>query len=201
MLIEKVAKSSRETRIIVSLSTIAIVAIATYNWIVSPQTNCLYAAKQYEVMVDNAGKKSTVIKNRTHVRKIEIEKLSEEIKKTQDSFFSPGKAKEFFFDLDLVSRQCKCSIDSLNFIEPKITNPEEEKPQGGVTSKNAIISISGKYGNIVEFFRKLGAYSQRISVNNLVIENAGRQNEDVICYMTITIYLIDDKEKLSDEKI
>ncbi len=61
MLTDKVIKSSSTSKIIVSVCFVAIVTLAAYNWIVSPQTAYLHAAQQYEMMVGNAGKKTAVI--------------------------------------------------------------------------------------------------------------------------------------------
>ena len=45
MLMDKFIKSSPSSKIFVSVSTIAIVTLTTYGWIVSPQISYLHAAQ------------------------------------------------------------------------------------------------------------------------------------------------------------
>ncbi|MCK5175599.1 MAG: hypothetical protein KAR47_19550, partial [Planctomycetes bacterium] len=60
-----------------------------------------------------------------------------------------------------------------------------------------------RYENIIKFFMKLSSYSQRISVNELFIESTGYKTNELVCHITITIYLIEDegenKETITDE--
>ena len=111
MLTDKIVKSSSTSKFIVSVSFVAIVTLATYNWIVSPQTRYLHAARQYQMIVGNAGKKTAFFKSQIAVKEVEIKDLEEEIAKIQNSFFPPEKATEFFLDIEPIALQCNCNVD------------------------------------------------------------------------------------------
>ncbi|KKM14813.1 hypothetical protein LCGC14_1702300, partial [marine sediment metagenome] len=95
MLMDKLGNVNTNTKIFVSVSTVALIAIAMYNWAVSPQTSYLQAAQRYETMMSDAGDKTTVIKNGIDGKKKELERLYEDIAATKDSFFTLKTSNEF----------------------------------------------------------------------------------------------------------
>ena len=66
MLTEKFIKSSPTSKLLFSISTIIIVAVSAYNWVVSPQTSLLHAAQRHRVMMSSATEKATMIRKRVN---------------------------------------------------------------------------------------------------------------------------------------
>lgn len=200
MLTDKFIKSSPSSKIFVSVSTIAIVILTTYSWIVSPQISYLHAAQQQKVMTRNAEQKTVGLRNKMHKREAELTDLHSQIDAIRDSFFTPTEANEFFSDLDMTAIQCGCNISSLTFMSAKAVAPEAGHEYfSSVVSKRAEITLTGRYDDILEFLKKLGGYRQRISVGSLLIKPNPGNTEDLLCSMTITIYLIESKETISNE--
>ena len=52
--------------------------------------------------------------------------------------------------------------------------------------------------SIGEFLRKLSGYSQHIMIDDLLIESLRSGGKQLVCRMTVTIYLIEEKELLTD---
>jgi len=199
MLMDKLGKTSPNTKIFISVSTIAIVAIAMYNWAISPQTSYLKAAQLYETMMSNASKKTVIIKNGIHAKKKELERLHQEIMATKDSFFNVKTSREFFSDIDPIASQSGCMIASLTFMSSSsVSAGEEKKVDSGITEKTAGLEFTGNYESIIKFLRRLSNYSQHIMIDNLVIESLGFGRKQLVCHMTITIYLIEEKELITD---
>lgn len=201
MLTDKIVKCSSTSKIVVSVSFVAIVTLATYNWIVSPQTGYLHAARQYEMIVGSAGKKTTFIKEQILTKEVEIEKLQREIAEIQNSFFSSQKATEFFMDIEPLSLQCNCNVDSLTFMADEThqrTNEDESSP---VILRRAAVDITGRYEDLMRFLGRLGSYPQRIAISDLCIESGPRNSDKLTCRMTITIYIVEDKEIITDEQV
>lgn len=202
MLMDKLIKSSPSSKIFVSVSTIAIVTLATYSWVVSPQISYLHAAQQYKVIAHSTAQKATSIEDHVRKRKAELAGLHQEIDEIRDSFFTSDKAKEFFSDLELIALQCGCNISSLTF---RSAGAVAAYGGGGreyfpsVALKRAEIILTGQYDGIIKFLEKLSAYQERISVGSLLIKVSPNNIEELICSMTITIYLIEDKETISNE--
>ena len=200
MLTDKLIKSSPSSKIFVSVSTIAIVTLATYSWVVSPQVSYLHAAQQYKVIAHSTAQKATSIEDHVRKRKAELAGLHRQIDEIRDSFFTPDKAKEFFSDLELIALQCGCNISSLTFRSAGAVAAYGDREYfPSVVLKRAEITFAGQYDGIIKFLEKLSAYQERISVGSLLIKVSPNNIEELICSMTITIYLIEDKETISNE--
>lgn len=199
MLMDKVGKINTNTKIFVSVSTVMLVAIAMYNWAVSPQTSYLQAAQRYETMMSDTGEKTTVIKNGIDDKKKELERLYEEITATKDSFFTLKTSREFFSDIAPILSQSGCMMESLTFMPSStVSSGEDTEMDSGISEKRAAIVLTGQYENIIKFLRRLSGYSQHIMVNDLVIESLRSGGKRLVCHMTITIYLIEEKEIVTD---
>lgn len=194
-------KTTPTSKILILVSSICMVVIVSYNWAVAPQRSYLQAAQQHENMMKNAGKKSQVIKDRIQSKETEMAGLYGQISETKDSFFTPRIAREFFLDLEPILLQTNCSMESLTSVAPETVFDDgklEDHP--GVTLKCLEIRFTGRYENIIKFVQRLSGYSQRISVNNMYIETVQPGSRILICNMTITIYLIEDHENITDDK-
>ncbi len=200
MLMEKVIKASPSIKIFVCVSTIVIVAFATYSWIVSPHISYLKAAERYERMTGSAGQKGTTIKNNIDTKQQELDGLKAEIDQIQNSFFTEEKAREFFSDLEPILVQSDCNIDTLTFLPPEsIASQADSEQTSSVILKRAEVGFTGEYENIIKFLKKLSSYSQRVSIENLLIQSSHFGQQRLTCYMTVTIYLIEDREKVKNE--
>ena len=200
MLTDKFIKSSPSSKIFVSVSTIAIVTLTTYGWIVSPQISYLHAAQQQKVMTRNAEQKTIGLRNQAHKRGAELTDLRNQIDAIRDSFFTPTEAHEFFSDLDMTAIQYGCNIGSLTFMSAKAVAPEAGHEYfSSVVLRRAEITLTGQYDGILAFLTKLGAYRQRISIGSLLIKPNPSNIEELICSMTTTIYIIENKETISNE--
>jgi Tfp pilus assembly protein PilO len=209
---EQITKLTPTSKFLLGGSIVVIVAVASYNWCIAPQASYLQAASAHEDILAIARKKTTVISERVDTNRKKISQLQEDINKIEGSFFTRENSREFFSDLDPLSRQCDCTIDTLNFIAPEPVliehknDPENEQDNGeakvyssGIVTKGATISLAGKYEGIVQFLKKLGSYSQRIIINDLYIESTSPESDILSCYINIKVYVIEDRETLNNE--
>ena len=201
--------------VVIAGCIIGIITLVTYRWIVAPHTSQLYAAQKYKNMVLNAGQKSEIIKKQIETKTLEVASLRQKIAEIQDHFFDDRTAREFILDLEPISLQNYCNIDSLSELKPrKMTTDnekdqknEKESPDNGtnsvsdITSRRIAISLTGRYENIIKLLKKFNSYSQRISISNLSIKSEDLGNQERLCDMIITIYIIKNKETISDENI
>ncbi len=196
MLNNNIIRSGPTTKVIVAVSFISIMALAAYNWVIVPQIAYLNAAEQYKSIVGGAGAKSTIIQNNIERKLVEIEKLQQDVSRLENSFFTFEKAREFFSDIEPVAVQHNCAVESSDFM------PSVSKKSGDVsdvTLSRAKIMLSGNYKNIMKFLEKIRDYPQRIGISNLLIERSDKINNDLNCQVTITIYVIEDKEAITHE--
>ncbi len=196
MLNNNIIRSGPATRVIIAVSFVSIMALAAYNWVISPQIIYLHAAEQYKSIIAGDGARSTVILKNVEKKLVELEKLQQDISGLENSFFTFEKAMEFFSDIEPIAVQHNCTVESSDFI------PSVSKKSGDVsdvTLSRARIMLSGNYKNIMKFLEKIRDYPQRIVVSNLLIERGNKINNDLNCQVSITIYVIEDKETITHE--
>jgi len=194
-----ITKLNPRSKFVALLSVVILVGFMAFNWIVSPQTTYLRAARLYENMVGDAGKMTTVIKGQMVTKRKEASQLNDEIALVQGRFFTAKQAAEFFLDLEPIARQSNCNLDQLTFMPPESISHESDGCEAsGIVVKRSVISFTSTYGNVIDFLAKLNSYSQRIAITDLTIELDDMKDERLHCRMTITIYLIEDTEKKNE---
>lgn len=200
MLIDTLAKSKRSSKIAVSIALVAILAVATYNWLVVPHTTYLHAVQEYEFIVSDVAKQNTVIKSKNDLKKKQLQEVRLNVNEVQAKFFTPAAAKEFFSDIEVIATQANCPIYSINFISNKprqdLSITENNSP---VTEDGVTVELAGSYDNIIKFFAKLFNRPQLLSIRAIRIEPLDTDFNQLKCEVTFIIYLIKDKEILADE--
>jgi len=191
MLANNLAKLNKTARNGISASLIIIAAIAMYRWTIPPHTNYLSSAKSYEYAVNDMEKHSKIIKSQFEIRKKELQELGENSSQLESVLFTPKEAKEFFSDLQVISEQSGCAVESLNF---NIEKAEFNEKHIGIKIRSATISVVGIYKNIEAFVGRLQTRTQKVWIDSIRMENVDETSNSVICDLTITIYQISDKD-------
>lgn len=200
MLKDKLIKSSQSSKIIISITIVAIVSVAAYNWIVSPLTTYLHASQLHETVMESAQQRAARIELQLNTKQEELEKAENEMFDTQSRFFTTTRAKEFFLDLEPISVETGCDVQSFEFVKNKGKKRGEADNDYGVIVKSAEISFIGAYDNVIRFLKRLGSCPERFSINKIYIESTGDDRSvDLMCQMTVTIYTLQEKEIVVDE--
>lgn len=199
MLINRLAKLNRSYRNATSVSLAVIAALAMYNWIVAPRTNYLLAAQQYESVVGHIAKKNDALSKTVELKKKQLQKLREQSAVLQSALFTDAKAREFFSDLQVISEQAGCTVNSLNFIrkEPSSKSRQLEETTGAI-AKSVVLSVVGGYGNIIQLLDRLQARTEKVWINSVKMQTFDYRSAYPRCDMTITIYTIQER-RLPDE--
>jgi len=197
MLNNNIIRTGPATKVIIAVSFVAIVALAAYNWVISPQITYLHAAEQYKSIVGGDGAaKSAVIRKNIEKKLVEVEKLQQDVSGLENSFFASEKAREFFSDVEPVAVQHNCTIESSDFM-PSVSKKSDDISD--VTLSRAKFIMSGNYENIMKFLEKIRDYPQRIVISGLLIERSNKINDDLNCQVNITVYVAEDKEAITHE--
>jgi len=191
MIVNILTKLSKQARNAASASLIIIAAIAMYNWTIPPHSNYLSSAKGYESTIDNIIKHNKIIETQLKTKKIELQKLRESTTYLQNVLFNPEQAKEFFSDLQVISEQSGCVVQSTNFIPE---NKEFDKEHIGITTRSATISVVGIFRDIETFVGRLQSRTQKVWIDSIKMQNLEENSNSVICDLTITIYQFTDKD-------
>jgi len=195
VLIDNFAKLNRSSRRAVYAALIVIAAIATYNRIVAPHVTRLSAAQRYEFVLGDIMKKNEVINKLVESKRKELQQLREQSARLQNALFSPSEAKEFLSDLEVIVEETDCAVYSLNFktSEPGLKN-EWDKDASGIAANSVMLSVTGVYDNIIRLVEKIQMRTRRVWIDSLKIKALDGKSPQLKCDMTITIYIIRDKE-------
>ena len=195
-----ITKLNPRSKLMVLASVSILVGFMASNWIISPQTTYLRAARLYENMLGDAGKMTTVIRGQMATKRDEVSKLNDEIVGAQGRFFTTKQAAEFFLDLEPLAHQSNCNLDQLAFMPPEsVSYKSDEGEACDIVVRRSVISFTSTYGDVIRFLTKLNSYSQRIIISDLTIKSDDMIEGQLYCGMTITIYLIEDKEQNENE--
>ena len=66
----------------------------------------------------------------------------------------------------------------------------------GISSQSVRLSVVGSYGGIIDLTGRLNSYQPKVYVDSMALELLGASRQ-LKCEMTITIYVVDDKEAVS----
>lgn len=195
MLIDSLAKMDRSSRKVVFAALIIIATIGMYNWVVAPHTTYLFAAQQHEFTMDEIAKKNAIVSSTIKLKRKKLQELRKQFAQLWSALFTPHEAKEFFNDLQAISEQAGCTVNSLNLITgqpgPK---DKQSKDTSGIVANSAVLRVTGVYGNIIRLVEGLQARTQKVCIDSVKMESLSNDSAQLRCDIAIAIYIIQDKE-------
>ena len=192
--------SETKSKIFVSLAVLIIVFIAIHNWVVSPQAAFLGAAQDYERVTKDTEHKIDILTRTIERLQGDVVRMKEFDAKKVACFFDIETGLRFLDNIESDATEFGCSVISLNYMLPKTIEIEGLYCDNlEVITKEAEIEVLGHYNNIKSFLERLNGNSDRVCVSNLKIETTDDFSA-IKCNMKITIYIVEDKELISDVK-
>ncbi|MHC4585477.1 MAG: hypothetical protein ACYS3N_13170 [Planctomycetota bacterium] len=192
MVIEHLVKANRSTRHAVSASLIVIALLAMYSWLVAPHVAYLSVVQGYESVTAGLVNKNKIINSKVKVRRKKLQELQEKSAQLQSTLFTSDKAREFFSDLQAISEQTGCMVQSLNMIK---INPKEKQSENnsGIVTRSAALSVVGLYKDIPRLIQRLQARTQKVWIDSIKVLTVEYNSDQPRCDITITICEIQDK--------
>jgi hypothetical protein len=158
------------------------------------------AAQRYESVTDALATKNEIISKDVIIKKKKLEELQDELERVYAGLFDPIRAKEFFSDIEVMAKDTSCIIHSLNVSQIGSTLKADQSKEGSyITANHATLSVVGNYGNIVALINKLQDRLEQVRINSLSIKSIGSNSNQLECDMTITVYVIQNKEKHAND--
>ena len=192
MLVRHLAKTNRSTRYAVSVSLIVIALLAMYNWLIAPHAAYLSVVHGYESAMSSLINKNKLINSKVEVKRKKLQELQDKSVQLRGTLFTSGKAREFFSDLQAISEQTGCMVQSLNMIK---NNPKEEQAENtsGIVTRSAVLSVVGLYKDIPSLIQRLQARTQKVWIDSIKILTVEYNSDRPRCDLIITICEIQDK--------
>jgi len=199
MLIDNLNNLNRSTRNTISGALILIAAVAMYNWVVTPHITHLSAAQEYERIVAKAKEKNSNAAREVEVKIKKLDNLYKQLNEIRISLSTSDETKEFFSNLQDVSEEAGCTVNSLNLVvkEPSLGKKQKRpEPNSNIIANSAILTVSGEYKNIIRLVEKLQNHNKKIWMDSFRIETVDPDSDLLKCDMTITIYTVEEETEL-----
>ena len=193
MLINYLAKLSSPLRNAASASLIFIAAVAMYRWTITPQSGYLSSAKGYESAMRKVIEQNNIISVQVEAKRKKLQELRESSTQLESTLFTDAQAKEFFSDLQIISEQMGCVVQSMSFVTEK---PGSENKNLGIETTSANISVMGVYQDIEKLAGRLQGRTQKVWIDSIRMQTLEENSDNVICGLTITICQIKEKNTL-----
>ena len=192
MLIKHLVKMNHSARHAVSASLIVIALLVMYKCLVAPHVAYLSVVQGYESSMTNLVNKNKIIATKVKIKRKKLQDLQEKSSTLQSTLFTYDKAREFFSDLQAISEQTGCMVQSLNMIKK---NPREKQLEDniGIVTRSAVLSIVGLYKDIPRLIKRLQARTQKVWIDSIKILTVEYNSDQPRCDLTITICEIQDK--------
>ena len=195
MLPKRWIKPVRSQQNVIIATLVIIAAIGLYNRVITPHRNYLQAAQKYEEAADNLAKKKQIITNNLKIRKKKFTDMEEQLNSGFEMLFEPFEAKEFFNNIQAVTKEAGCIMYSLTFTqtdsESGINDPNANIH---ITTKGAKLTILGGYDNITALMNKLQENSKCVRIESVKIYSDSSFPDYLKCEMSVTIYITSRKE-------
>ena len=192
MLVKHLVKANRSTRYAFSASLIVIALLAMYQWLVAPHAAYLSVVQGYESAMTNLVNTNNHIGSKVKIKRKELQELQEKSAQLQSTLFTSDKAREFFSDLQAISEQTGCMVQSLNMIK-KYSKETQSENNSGIVSRSAVLSVVGLYKDIPRLIKRLQSRTQKVWIDSIKVLTVEYNSDQPRCDITITICEIQDK--------
>jgi hypothetical protein len=167
---------------------------------IAPHTTYLFAAQQYESVVDSVAKQNTILSNTIDVRKTKLKELSEQFAQLRSTLFTTDEAKEFLSDLRVVCEGTGCTVQSLNFTAGESGSQKSQlEDASGVVTNAVLLNVTGVYSSVIELVEILQKRTQKVWIDSIEMSVFDEDSAKLKCDMAIKISTINDKETAINE--
>ena len=195
MKVDDLVKLNRTNRNAFFGSLVLLGAFFIYGHAVEPHTRYLFALNRYEAAMDGVLAKNKAVEDLLATSRQKLDELTVEFAQVRNILYTQVQAEEFFSDLQAISVETSCPIYSLTFVtdEPSAEIKQVEQSLG-VTARKAVLSVAGKYQNVITLMERLQSRGRKVWVEGLNIELINNDAAQVKCDIIIKIYTIQNKE-------
>ena len=192
MLFKHLVKLSHPTRYTALVSMTMIALLVMYGRYVEPHVDYLSTVQGYESAMNKFVNKNKFINKKVEIKKKKLQELQEKSALLESTLFTQEKAREFFSDLQAISEQTGCMVQSLNMLKK---NPKDKQLEetSGIVAKSAMLSVVGLYQDIPRLIKRLQARSQKVWIDSIKVLTLDYRSDRPRCDIIITICEIQDK--------
>lgn len=195
MLLKDFARLNRSSQNSICAALIIIAGVGMYKWIFSPHTTYLLAAQQNDYAMRKIVDKNITITREIEGKTKELDELSRQLADARIKLFTPEQAKEFFKNLRTIFHETGCKVHSMNLVVDE-SRDKKKQPEinSGAVANSANLSVSGQYNSMIKLIEGLQNNTSKVFLDSFLMELLDFESGRLKCDMTVTIYIIQDKE-------
>lgn len=174
-----------------------IMAIAIYNWFVTPHANYLMAAQKYQQTIDTLDKKNKILNNDIQIRRKKLDNLNKEFEERKKSFFEIEKAKTFLSNLQTDAEQNGCIVENVRFMPSKDVSARDCENMI-IHQYQVNITLQGDYGSIVKYINAVQNRPEKVWMESINFGTKNTANGDLGCDLKLSIYTLKVMERIEN---
>jgi len=192
MIFKHLVNLSHPTRYTALVSLVMIALLVMYGRFVEPHIAYLSTVQGYESAMNSFVNKNKFINKKVEIKRKKLEELQEKSALLESTLFTQEKAREFFSDLQAISEQAGCIVQSVNMLK-KNTKDKQLEETSGIVARSAMLSVVGLYKDIPRLIKRLQARTQKVWIDSIKLLTLEYNSERPRCDIVITICEIQDK--------
>ncbi|OQA01221.1 MAG: hypothetical protein BWY69_01447 [Planctomycetes bacterium ADurb.Bin401] len=174
-----------------------IMAIAIYNWFVTPHAHYLMAAQKYQQTIDSLNNKNKILNNDIRIRRKKLDNLKKEFEQEKQSFFDIEQAKTFLSNLQITAQQNGCLVENIRFM-PANNVTDRKRENTIIHQYQSDLTLSGDYGSIVKFINVIQNRPEKVWVESINFGTKNTANGDLGCDLKLSIYTLKVMERIEN---
>ncbi|HBG28671.1 MAG: hypothetical protein A2Y10_12015 [Planctomycetes bacterium GWF2_41_51] len=178
-------------------AVLIIIAIAIYHWFVTPHSQYLMAAEQYQKAIDTIDKKSKILNSQIQIRRKKLENLTKEFEEYKEGYFETEQAKDFLSNLQTAAENSGCAVKNIKF-PPSRYAPVKGSEEMIIHQYQANLSLQGEYSSILKFLNTIHNRPEKVWVESINFEMKNTENGDLGCDVTLSIYTLKVMERIKN---
>jgi hypothetical protein len=193
MFFKHLVKLSHTTRYTALVSLTIIAFFMMYDRFIDPHIDYLATVQAYESVMNKSVNKNNLVEKCVKIKRKKLQELVEKSAQLESTLFTHDKSREFFSDLQAISEQSGCMVQSLNMLKKSPKDKQLEETSSIIT-KSALLSVVGLYSDIPKLIKRLQARTQKVWIDSIKILTLDYKSDRPRCDIIITICEIQDKE-------
>lgn len=186
----KMTRSSRRA-MLAAIGLIA--AMGLYRWILWPYSAQLFAARQYEAILDKSIHKTASLCQAIEQKKAKTEQLSKDADQLRNELFTIEESHTFFASIAGIAASAGCVVQSVSLPSNQDSSGEQTDNKSQVVTKKAVVAVAGGYNGIVKFLDSIASWQRRVWIESVNIDVDGNTGK-LKCRATLTLYCVEPVE-------
>jgi hypothetical protein len=192
VLVDRIITLNRSAKAAMSVSLVAVAAVAMYGWMVAPHVRYLYAVQEYGPVVQKAANERRILQQALGAKRRKLDAVQTELTGLRAEMFTLDEARDFFGDMESLCRKTGCTVSSVSF-DTQSARPRAPASPGPVViivTRRVHLAVLGRYDQVVMLLNEIHARPQRVCIDSCRVELVDFRSAGLKCDITMTLWVL-----------